>query len=157
MGQIFYQPIVSSTSEGQLSMGTTADRNFWELVAGASNKCRLLSFEITSAATSAQVIRVFLRFLDVAGTPVTTLDPETNADMDGGVPTATVAGGMITPNATTDDIIMSFQWDQLGPLGYVFTPEMAPICDVSNGFALECATAPSVDNNFDGFVCWEEL
>jgi hypothetical protein len=61
----------------------------------------------------------------------------------------------VTTQGTSTGAIQSWQWEQLGPVGMVYTPEMAPKSDLAHGYSLQWLSA--VAATVSGWVCWEEL
>ena len=51
--------------------------------------------------------------------------------------------------------LMGWQWEQLGPLGMLFTPEQRPFAGLTDGFALSWRTATGA--TVSGHICWEEV
>jgi hypothetical protein len=72
----------------------------------------------------------------------------------------TIVGVVETLNTTpgTDGaVLQTFQWEQLGPLGVIYTPEMRPVIDVSTFLKLNLETALGATTVWDGWLCWEEI
>lgn len=150
MGRIVYCPLP------KLSVTNDADQDIWELAAPAGNKLRLLGWEVSSAKTAAEIISLRLLFGTVSGSGGAG-GVEVNADNGDD---ATIIGVVETLNTTpgTDGgIIQTYQWEQLGPLGHVYTPEMAPVVDVSTFIKLNLETALGGTTVWDGWLCWEEI
>jgi len=149
MGRIVYCPLVN------LSVTNDADQDIWELAAPAGNKLVLHGWEVTSAKTSAEIVRLRLLFGTATGNGSAATEVVSNNDDAG-----TIDGVVKTLNTTpgTDGaVLQTFEWEQLGPLGIIYTPEMRPIVNVSTFIKLNLETALSATTSWDGWLCWEEL
>ena len=147
MGRMIMAPFHSIT------IGADATQDLWSLMAAATNKLILHGWEITSNAVAAAVLELTLLRLSAVGSVGATAT-EVKLDTDDGAITGSVRTGDTTPG-TPGDILMGFQWEQLGPLGVIYTPEMRPVIEVSTGIALVCNTATGFE--MSGWACWEEL
>ena len=147
MGRMVITPFHSIT------IAADATQDLWSLMAAATNKLVLHGWEITSNATAAAVLELTLLRLSAVGS-VGAAATEVMLDTDDGAITGSVRTGDTTPG-TPGDVLMGFQWEQLGPLGIIYTPEMRPVIEVSTGIALVCNTAAGFE--MSGWVCWEEL
>ncbi len=146
--KIVYAPITG------VSVGTTQPDDVWNLLATSAVRLRLLGFELTSAAVAAALTTLTLGFVSTIGTGGT---PVVEQDADD-AKTTTNLGTLVTDVETpgTDaGRFMAWQWEQLGPVGHVWTPEMAPICNLSEGFSLVATTSLALV--VSGYVCWEEI
>lgn len=149
MGRIYYAPIESIT------VGTGGNDDIFELGTGATVKARLLGWEINSSAVAAAALELRLLRASTAGSGGAAAS-ENEAD-----PTNSVTAGVtVTVNNTTPgtggEVLQHFGWEQLGPLGQVYTPEMAPIIGPSSYLVLNLITAPATFE-CNGWICWEEL
>jgi hypothetical protein len=147
MGRIVYTPFRSVT------IGADGTQDLWSLMASATNKLKLHGWEITSDSITAVALEVALLRLSAVGSAGATAT-EVKADTDDGAITGSVRTGDTTPG-TPGDVLQGFGWEQLGPLGMVYTPEMRPVIEVSTGIALVCDTSDAFE--MSGWVCWEEL
>ena len=147
MGRMVQAPINSIT------IGADATQDLWSLMAAATNKIILHGWEITSDSLTAVLMEVTLKRLSAVGS-VGAAVTEVKLDTDDGAITGSVRVGDTTPG-TPGDILAGFQWEQLGPLGIIYTPEMRPIIEVSTGIALVANTADAFE--MGGWVCWEEI
>ena len=147
MGQIIYQQI-------DVTLASDATQDIWSLMAPAGNKLVLHGWELTSTATSASVIDINLHFISAVGTGGATATEVAADNGDDGTLYGTVRTEDTTPG-TPSGALMSYQWEQLGPVGHVFTPEMRPVIDVSTGIALTCNTAATP--TISGYICWEAI
>ena len=147
-GRFVYEPIAGITA------GATQPDDVWNLMGTSAIRIRLLGFELTSAAVAAALTTLTLGFVSTAGTGGSAVT-EQHAD---DAKTTTILGALVTDVETpgTDaGRFMGFQWEQLGPVGHIFTPEMEPICAAAEGFSLVATTSLALV--VSGFVCWEEI
>ncbi len=147
MGRMVQAPINSIT------IGADATQDLWSLMAAATNKLILHGWEISSDSIAAVLLEVTLLRLSAVGSVGATAT-EVKLDTDDGAITGAVRVGDTTPG-TPGDILAGYQWEQLGPLGMIYTPEMRPVIEVSAGIALVCNTADAF--KMSGWVCWEEI
>ena len=147
MGRMVQAPLNSIT------IGADATQDLWSLMAAATNKLVLHGWEISSDSLEAVLLEVTLLRLSAVGSAGATVT-EVMLDTDDGAITGSVRVGDTTPG-TPGDILAGFQWEQLGPLGIIYTPEMRPVIEVSTGIALVCNTADAFE--MSGWICWEEL
>jgi len=136
-----------------ITIGADATQDLWSLMAAATNKLILHGWEISSDAIAATLLEVTLLRLSAVGSVGAALT-EVMLDTDDGAITGSARAGDTTPG-TPGDILAGFQWEQLGPLGIIYTPEMRPVIEVSTGIALVCNTADAFE--MSGWICWEEL
>lgn len=148
MGRVVYCPLTS------LTVTAAADQDLWELATASTNKVRLLGWEVTSSATTAAALELRLLRGSASGSGGSTAT-EVLADEDDGSITAAVETLNTTPG-TPGAVLQTFAWEQLGPLGHVYTPEMAPIVEVSSFIKLNLVTQPT-SFELNGWICWEEL
>jgi len=147
-GRIVYAPLAG------VSVGATQPDDVWNLMGTSAIRIRLLGFELTSAAVAAALTTLTLGFVSTAGTGGSAVTEQHGDDAK----TTTILGALVTDVETpgTDaGRFMGWQWEQLGPVGHIFTPEMAPICAAAEGFSLVATT--SLAMTVSGFVCWEEI
>lgn len=147
MGRMVMAPLNSIT------IGSDATQDLWSLMAAATNKLVLHGWEISSDAIAATLLEVTLLRLSGVGSVGATVT-EVKLDTDDGAITGSVRVGDTTPG-TPGDVLAGYQWEQLGPLGMIYTPEMRPVIEVSTGIALVCNTADAFE--MSGWVCWEEI
>lgn len=146
MGRMVQAPLNS------LTVGSDATQDLWSLMAAASNKVVLHGWEISSDAIAATLLELTLHRISAtnSGAAVT----EVKLDEDDGAITGIVLS-VGTTISTSTAILAGYQWEQLGPLGMIYTPEMRPVIEVSQGIALICNTAAAFE--MSGWICWEEL
>ena len=147
MGRMVQAPLNSIT------IGADATQDLWSLMAASTNKLILHGWEITSDAIAATLLEVTLLRITAGGSGGTALT-EVLLNTDDGAITGIARAGDTTPG-TPGDILAGFQWEQLGPCGQIYTPEMRPVIEVSTGIALVCNTADAFE--MSGWICWEEI
>ena len=148
MGRIVYAQL-------DITLSSDATQDIWNLLAASTNQIKLHGWELSSAAIAAALMDINLHRVSTAGTGGTVVT-EALADETGSSITSALVTDVETPGtpiAAGD--LMSYQWEQLGPVGHVFTPEMRPISKVSQGFAVTCNTA--ITATLSGWVAWEEI
>lgn len=146
MGKLVYAQL-------DLVVASDSTQDIWNLIAPSTHRLKLHGWELTSSAVAAAVLDINLHFVSDNGTGG---DAATEVLAVAG--DAPIVGVLITEvltPGTPSGALMSYQWEQLGPVGHIFTPEMRPECAVSNGFALTLNTAATP--TLSGWVCWEEL
>ena len=147
MGRMVYCPLDDVIT-------ASANQDIFSLMAGANNKIILHGWEISSNAIAAAIIAITLRRLTAVGSVGAAGVPEMLNEDD----TSTISGGVRTgdtTDGTESQTLQSFQWEQLGPLGMVYTPEMRPVIEPSGGLALN--TADATGFTMSGWICWEEI
>ena len=148
MGRMVICPLDSVT------IGAEGTLDVWSLMATGTNKLILHGWEITSNATTAAVLELDLRFIGTVGSGGNAETGEAKLNVDDGAITGTVRSDDTT-EGTTVTKLQGYQWEQLGPLGQVYTPEMRPVIELSTGVALYLATTTGFECS--GWICWEEL
>jgi hypothetical protein len=147
MGRIVYQDV-------DLVLVSDASQDIWSVQAHANHPIILHGFELTSSAIVADMIEINLHRITAVGSGGASSTTEELADEEFSAHTATVVFELTTPG-TNGGNLMRWQWEQLGPVGHVFTPEMRPKAKVGEGFALGMFTAATP--TLAGWLCWEEL
>ena len=146
MGRMVQAPLNS------LTVGADATQDLWSLMAAASNKLILHGWEISSDAIAAALMEVTLHRISATNTGAAVTEVKLDED-DGAITGIVLSVG--TTISTSTAILAGYQWEQLGPLGMIYTPEMRPVIEVSQGIALICNTADAF--KMSGWICWEEL
>jgi len=147
MGRMVIAPLNSAT------IGSDATQDLWSVMAAATNKLVIHGWEISSDSIAAVLLECTLMRLSAVGS-VGAVTTAVKLDEDDGAITGIARVGDTTPG-TPGDIMAGFQWEQLGPLGMIYTPEMRPVIEVSTGIALVCNTADAFE--MSGWICWEEI
>lgn len=149
MGRIVYAPF-----DG-ISVTTDADQDIFEILAASTAKIILHEFQLTSAAETAEALNLTLRRATGAGSGGSGVT-EVLRDEDA----SAITGSMTTLNTTPGTagaVLENYQWEQLGPLHRLWTPETRPIINMSGRIALNLATALGSATAMSGFVIWEEV
>ena len=134
-----------------------ADATFdiWSVLAVSPNKVKLHAFELTSNAIASTLTRILLRRITAVGSGGSLTGTEELLDDDiYSARTATVRT-LDTTEGTGGGDLMGFQWEQLGAIGHIWTPETRPVADLTDGFALTSRAA--IGFNASGFLIWEEM
>ena len=146
MGRMVQAPLNS------LTVGADATQDLWSLMAAATNKLILHGWEISSDAVAATLMEVTLHRISATNTGSAVTEVKLDED-DGAITGIVLSVG--TTISTSTAILAGYQWEQLGPLGMIYTPEMRPVIEVSQGIALICNTADAFE--MSGWICWEEI
>lgn len=146
-GRIVFQQI-------DIVIASDATQDLWSLFASATSPVKLHGWELTSAAVAAALMDINLHRISAVGSGGAILTTEELADERFSAVTANVRTEDTTVG-TDAGLLMSYQWEQLGPVGHIFTPEMRPMSKVAEGFALTCNTA--IVATLSGWICWEEM
>lgn len=146
MGRMVIAPLNS------LTVGSDATQDLWSLMAASTNKLILHGWEVSSDSLVAALMETTLH--RISGTNSGAAVTEEKLDTDDGNITGIVLS-VGTTISTSTAILAGYQWEQLGPLGHIYTPEMRPVIEVSTGIALICNTADAFE--MSGWICWEEI
>ena len=147
MGRIVYQQI-------DLVIASDATQDIWSVFAAASHKIKMHGWELTSSAVAAATLDINFHRISAVGSGGDSSTSEEQGDEQQGAILANVRTEDTTPGTPSGNF-MSYQWEQLGPVGHVWTPEMRMTSLVSEGFALTLNTAATP--TLSGYICWEEL
>ena len=123
-------------------------------MAGSANKIKIHGFSMTSADIAAEIIACEFHRITAVGSGGSASSTEELADEFDSAVTASIRTLDTTPGADGGGL-MAWEWEQLGPIGHVWTPQMQITSKVSEGFAFSWLTA--VAATLSGWVCWEEL
>ena len=146
MGKIVYGALVN------IAVASDATQDIWNLMGASGVRVTLHGWELTSDTLTAELVSLTLTRVSSGGTGgagVTEQLRDSNDAALGGI----FQTGVTTPGTPTGNL-MGYQWEQLGPVGHIFTPEMRPVAELAAGFALVCNTATEM--TVSGWVCWEE-
>ena len=147
MGKIVYQEI-------DLTLASDATQDIWSIVGTAAKQIRMHGWELTSEAVAAAMIHLQFHRITASGSVGAASATEELADEEYAAHVGVFRTEDTTPGADGSGM-MGYKWEQLGPVGHVWTPEMRPIAKVSEGFALTMNTAATPV--LAGWVCWEEI
>jgi hypothetical protein len=150
MGRIYTCPF------DNLSVTNDSDQDIFELVGAAGYPFRLLAFEVYSALTTDERVRLRLVRRSTTGSGGSAA---TEVRMDGGntVAAQTAVSTLVTTPGTIGDIIHAWYWSQLAPL--IYRPTPAEIIEFTSGqrCGLNLETAVAATRSWSGFVTWEEI
>lgn len=147
MGRIVYQDLA-------MVIASAANQDLVSVVGTAAVRIRMHSWELTSEAIAADLLNLKFHRITASGSAGALSTTEELADEADSPSVAVVRTEDTTPGADGGSI-MSYRWEQLGPVGHVWTPETRPTSLVSQGFAITCETA--VVATLGGWICWEEV
>jgi len=139
----------------KVAVGADAAQDLWSIVAAASTQIIVYGWEVSSDAVAATLLECYL--LRISGTGSGGGTPTATSLMENTAPsTATLGEADTTPGSPiANEEIAGYQWEQLGPLGQIYIPEMRILCEASEGIALVCNTADAF--GMSGYIIWEEL
>ena len=147
MGRIGYQQV-------DLTLAADPSQDIWSIFATSAFQIRLHGWELSSNAVAASIIDINLHRISAIGSIGSASPDEEKADESSAPLLASVRFEDTTPGTPSGNL-MSYQWEQLGPVGHIWTPEMRPISLVSEGFALTMNT--SATPTLSGWIAWEEV
>lgn len=147
---------VYTVSLNNLSVTNDSDQDIFEIVNGSTVALELISFELYSATTSDE--RVRLRLIRRSTTGSAGAAATENA-LDGGNTTAAAAAvaTLVTTPGTGGAELEAYYWSQLSPLICKPTPEEKVTVSPSGRLALNLQTAVASTRNWSGFVKWMEI
>ena len=149
MGKIVYTPF-----DG-ISVTNSADQDIFLLTAPSTHKLELHAFELTSPKTAAEAVKLVLMRRSTAGTggvgSTEVLREEDDAAITG------TCTQLVTTPGTDGAVIQGWQWEQLGPLTMLYTPEMRIVVQPSGFLALHLSTVLGATTLWSGYVAWEEF
>lgn len=139
-----------------LSVTNDSDQDIFELVNGSTVSCVIHQFELYSATTTDERVRLRLLRRSTTGSGGT---GATEVSLDGGNTVSAVAAvsQLVTTPGTAGAVMKAWFWSQLSPLIYLPTPEERVIVSPSGRVALNLQTAVASTRNWSGFVVWEEV
>ena len=138
-----------------LTVTNDSDQDIWELTAPAAKAVRVHHFEVYSATTSDERVRLRLLRRTTAGSGGA---GATEVATDGAA--AAVGPAVVTLNTTpgtAGNVLLAWYWSQLSPLIYLPTPECRIVVPPSGRLALNLETAVASSRNWSGFVVFEEI
>ena len=147
-GRIIYAPIMGAT------IPADATSDVFNVIGTSAIRIRMHGWEITSDAVAATLTTLTFGFASTVGSTGSAL-VEQHAE-DGR--TTTILGVAVSDAdgvGTDAGRIMGYQWEQLGPVGHIWTPEMRPLSVAAEGFSLQLTTAAGFACS--GWLCWEEV
>ena len=150
MGRMVIAPFVD------LAVTSDATQDIWEITAGATNPIIIHGFELSSAKIAAELVSLRLVRYAVSGSGGGTAT-EVLVDEDGGFTITAAVEQLNTTPGTTPTVLMGWQWEQLGPLVYLPTPETRIRLEATGILALNTLSAPAATTNWSGHLIWEEI
>jgi hypothetical protein len=139
-----------------LTVTNDSSQDFWEMVNGAGVACVLLGFELYSATTSDERVKLTLLRRTTAGSSGSAA---TENPLDGGntVTAACAVNTLVTTQGTAGAVLAGWQWSQLSPLIYLPTPEEQIVIPPSGRLALALGTAVAASRTWSGSLRWMEV
>ena len=138
-----------------LSVTNDSDQDIFELTAPSDAAVKLIGFELYSAVTTDERVRLRLVRRSTAGSGGAAA---TEVPANG---TSAALGASVTQLNTTPgtigDILLAFYWSQLSPLPYTPIPEAMIIVPPSGKIALNLETAVASTRNWSGWLAFAEL
>lgn len=140
-----------------LSVTNDSDQDIFELIAPSDAVVRLHHFELYSAVTTDERVRLRLARRSTTGSggsaaTEVALDGVSEAS-GGGVAVST----LVTTPGTVGDVLLAWYWSQLSPFVYLPTPECRIVVPPSGRLALNLLTAVASTRNWSGFLKYEVL
>ncbi len=138
-----------------LVLTSDASQDVFSLIAVTPNRIRFHAWELTSEDLAAVLLNLtFQRITAVGSGGIAAPDTPELVDEADSPRTSTVRLRDTTPGAAGGKF-RSYHWEQLGPVGHVYTPRMRPIAKIGEGFSLLCNTA--VVATLSGYIAYEEV
>ena len=149
MGKIVYTQI-------DVTLASDATQDIWSLMAPAGNKLKLHGWELYSPIIAAETVNLRLVRRSTTGDGGTAVEVLGDPDSS---PVLSVVETLALAPGTIGDILQEFEWEQLGPLGQLYTPEMRPIItdSTSSFLCLNLQTALAGTTQWKGWICFEEI
>jgi hypothetical protein len=137
-----------------LSVTNDGDQDIWQILAPTDASVVLHHFELYSATTSDERVRLrLLRRTDEGNGSATTEVPLRGTAASVG----TVVEQLATTPGTAGAILLAWYWSQLAPLVYLPTPETRVVIPPGGWLALNLQTVMGGTRNWSGFVVFEEV
>ena len=138
-----------------LSVTNDADQDIFELTAPSDAAIKIIGFELYSATTTDERVRLRLVRRSTAGSggagSVEVPTSGTLAAVGAAVTQLNTAPG------TIGDILLAWYWSQLSPLTYAPVPEGMIVVPPSGRIALNLQTAVASTRNWSGWLKFAEL
>lgn len=138
-----------------LSVTNDSDQDIWEITAPSDAAVEIVHFELYSAVTTDERVRLRLVRRSTAGSGGA---GATEVPVKG---TLAAVGTAVTQLNTTPgtlgDVLHAWYWSQLAPLVYLPVPEERIILPPSGRVGLNLLTAVASTRNWSGFVTFREL
>lgn len=138
-----------------LSVTNDSDQDIWALAGPSDAALKLHHFELYSATTTDERVRLRLLRRSGAGSGGSA---STEVAADGTSATlGTAVTQLVTTPGSAGDVLHAWYWSQLSPLIYLPTPETRIVVAPSGILALNLETAVASTRNWSGFVTFEEI
>jgi hypothetical protein len=139
-----------------LTVTNDSSQDVWEMVNGAGVACVLLGFELYSATTSDERVKLTLLRRSTTGSAGSAA---TENPLDGGntVTAGCAVNTLVTTQGTAGAVLAGWQWSQLSPLIYLPTPEEQIVIPPSGRLALALGTAVAASRTWSGSLRWMEV
>jgi hypothetical protein len=138
-----------------LSVTNDSDQDIWEILAPSDAAVELVHFELYSAVTTDERVRLRLVRRSTAGSGGA---GATEVPARG---TLAAVGTSVTQLNTTPgtagDVLLAWYWSQLSPLVYLPTPESRILLPPSGRIGLNLETAVASTRNWSGFLKFREI
>lgn len=138
-----------------LSVTNDSDQDVWEITAPADAAVILHHFELYSATTSDERVRLRLVRRSTAGSGGAGATEVAATGTAAAVGTAVVQ--LNTTPGTAGDVLLAWYWSQLSPLIYLPTPECQIILPPGGRIGLNLETAVASTRNWSGFLKFSEI
>jgi hypothetical protein len=138
-----------------LSVTTDSDQDIFQITAPSDAAVKLIGFELYSATTTDERVRLRLVRRSTAGSGGAGAVEVPATGTSAAVGTA-VAQLNTTPG-TIGDILLAWYWSQLSPLTYAPIPEGMIVIPPSGILALNLETAVASTRNWSGWLKFAEL
>jgi hypothetical protein len=139
-----------------LSVTNDPDQDIFELVGASGYPYALIAFELYSALTTDERVRLRLLRRSTTGSGGSAA---TEVPLDGGNSTTiqTAVNTLVTTPGTAGAILHAWYWSQLSPL--IYRPTPAEITEVASAgrLCLNLETAVASTRNWSGFVTFQEF
>lgn len=148
MGVMIYVPL-------DLAVTNDGDQDIWEIATPTGDKAILHGWRLYSPKTAAESVNLRLLRRSTTGNGGTSVEVKAR-ESDGTTITLAVETLGTIPG-TAGAIIQEFEWEQLGPLGEVYTPEMRIEMDVSSFLCLNLQTVLGATTQWKGWLAVEQV
>ena len=147
MGRVYTAPFENIT--------VAAAGDLLQISTDASTTIKILKWEITSNAVTPEALRLSTAIATTAGSGGTAL---VEVCRDTGVTDVSGASGLVKNSVAASGLsyLEPYEWEQLGPIGEVFTPECTIRLGVSSSWVVILDSTPT-SFKMAGSITWEEL
>jgi hypothetical protein len=146
-----------SASFDNASVTNDADQDIWEFVNASTSIILLHEFQLYSATTTDERLRLRIVRRTTTGTGGGTALTKTALDQGNSVASGATITPLVTAPGTAGNVLKAFYWSQLSPLIYLPTPEARILISASSRLSLNLETAVSSTRSMSGYLVYEEL